>query len=644
MKSDHARPLLLTGALFTSIVGTNAQPWDQYGGPGGQQYSPLDQINSENVVNLEQTWVYRTGDLNQGFRYKQHSLQTNPVIWNDTLYFSTGSNWVIALDAGSGQELWRFEPTLPKGIGYSENASRGVSLWHGDSGTCPDRLFIGTHTGLVWALDALDGKPCQDFGDNGVVDLKPGAESARGEVELGDYGVTSPPAILGDSIIVGSAVGDNRAVELEKGIVRALDARTGAVRWLWDPIPRDRSDPAFDTWGSGSALITGAANAWTPISADSENNLVFVSTSSPSPDFYGGQRLGENRYANSLVALDGDSGEVSWHQQLVHHDVWDYDIPSQPTLTRMDTPDGPQPAVVVVTKTGMLYAFHRQTGEPLIGIEERPVPDTDVPGERLSPTQPFSTLPPLAEQRALTASDAFGVLFFDWLSCRSAFNSYRSEGIFTPPSISGTVQYPSYAGGSNWGGVAIDPQRQIAVTNVNQIPTVVKLIPRDELQTQLDSGELDGWEVSRQAGTPFAMARKIQLSPLGLPCNKPPWGKLVAVDLANQDILWEQPFGTIRDLAPGFVPNLNLGVPNMGGPMLTASGLLVIGAAAEHTLRIFDTETGELLWDTRLPVAANAVPMSYEVDGEQYIAIAAGGYDNLDLERGDYLIAFKLSE
>ena len=463
-------------------------------------------------------------------------------------------------------------------------------------------------------------------------------------MELGDYGVTSPPAILGDSIIVGSAVGDNRAVELEKGIVRALDARTGAVRWLWDPIPRDRNDPAFATWGSGSALITGAANAWTPISADPENNLVFVSTSSPSPDFYGGQRLGDNRYANSLVALDGESGEVRWHQQLVHHDVWDYDIPSQPSLTQMSTRNGPQPAVVVVTKTGMLYAFHRQTGEPLIGIEERPVPDTDVPGERLSPTQPFSTLPPLAEQRALTAGDAFGVLFFDWLSCRSAFNNYRSEGIFTPPSINGTIQYPSYAGGSNWGGVAIDPQRQIAVTNVNQIPTVVKLIPRDQLQAQLDSGELDGWEVARQAGTPFAMARKILLSPLGLPCNKPPWGKLVAVDLASQEILWDQPLGTIQDLAPGMVPNLNLGIPNMGGPMLTASGLLVIGAAAEHTLRIFDTETGDLLWDARLPVAAVATPMSYEVDGEQYIAIAAGGYDNLDLERGDYIIAFKLRD
>ncbi len=616
-----------------------AAGWSQYGGKGGQQYTPLTQIDAENVKELGELWRFRTGDLGQGFRRKGHSMQANPVLWNNTLYVSTSANWVVAVDAVSGAEKWRFDAELPKDVAYSESGSRGVSLWHGEAAECPDRVLLGTLIGELVALDARTGEPCSSFGVDGRVDLSKGV----GAVELGDYSVTSPPAVLKDRIIVGSAIGDNRGVNLEKGIVRALDARTGAVLWLWDPVPRSASDPATTTWRGDSHTDTGAANAWAPLSADIERDLVFVSTSSPSPDFYGGERLGDNHYANSLVALDGQTGKVVWFRQLVHHDVWDYDLPAQPTLTTITYQGKTYEGVVVVTKTGMLFAFDRATGEAIYPIEERPVPQTDVPGEVTSPTQPFSTIPALADQSAITPEDAFGVAFFDKRSCKKQIKAARSEGIFTPPSLQGTLMNPGYAGGSNWGGVAVDAGRQIAVTNVIQTPALVRLIPRDQLATLQQSGALKGWSIAEQKGTPYYMARRFLLSPMGLPCTKPPWGKLVAVDLTAGEVIWQQPLGSIKNLAPAVVPNLNWGVPNLGGALMTGSGLVVIGAAAEHVLRIFRTETGEMIWSTKLPAAAMSTPMSYQIDGKQYIAVVAGGHDQLDMKRGDYLLVYSLS-
>ena len=609
---------------------SQAADWHQYGGDGGQQFTPLSQITRNNLDRLVPAWTHRNGDLNQGFRQKAHSFQTHPVQWGETLYFSSSANQVFAVNGITGQELWRFDPELPREISYSESASRGVSLWHGESATCPHRVFLGTLTGRVYALNAETGEPCQDFGQQGFTDMTVGV-GGDGDWE-GDYGITSPPAVAGDQLIVGSAIGDNQRVASPRGIVRALNVRTGAINWAWDPFWR----------GENQENLTGAANVWPPISVDIERKLVFVSTSSPSPDFYGGQRPGDNRYANSLVALQLETGDVVWHHQLVHHDVWDFDIPAQPTLTDITREGVLQPAVVVVTKTGMLYAFNRDTGEPLYGITERPVPQSDVPGELLSATQPFSAIPPLVEHRQLGEDDAFGLTWFDRRSCRKILREFRSEGIFTPPSLGGSILFPGYAGGANWGGVAIDPQRQIAITNVNQVPALVRLIPRDQLEALRRSGELDGWDVSRQEGTPYFMARRVFLSDLGLPCTPPPWGKLVAVDLQQGEILWETPLGTIADLAPAIVPNLNWGVPNMGGALLTGSGLLVIGAATEHTLRIFDTENGSELWRYRLPTAAMATPMSYEINGVQYIAVAVGGHEMLGMAAGDYLMAFRL--
>lgn len=617
--------VILLTLSWTAANITHAQQWDRYGGPGGQQFSPLTEINRENLGRLSLAWTYRTGDLNEGFVYKGHSFQANPIIWQGTLYLSTAANEVMAVDAATGEERWRFDAAIPRDIAYSESASRGVSIWHGESQTCPHRIFMGTLTGYVHALDAESGEPCADFGDDGKVDMRSGVGD---HADLaGYYGITSPPAVAGDALIVGSAIGDNREVSSPRGIVRSLDVRSGAVNWIWDPLPIG---------------FAGSANVWAPISVDVERGLAFLSTSSPSPDFYGGERIGDNRYANSVVALDIGSGDVVWHQQLVHHDIWDYDLPAQPVLTTLEHSGQSVDAVVIVTKTGMMYTFNRANGAPIHPIVERSVPASDVPGEQAWPTQPFSSLPPLVEHRALTEDDAFGIAWFDRRSCQRTIRESRNEGIFTPPSLQGSILYPSYAGGSNWGGVAVDAERQIAVVNVNQVPAVVRLIPREELPALLDSGELHGWQVSRQSGTPYAMARRILMSPLGLPCTRPPWGKLVAMDLRAGEILWDVPLGTIRDLAPAPVPNFQWGVPNMGGPLVTASGLIVIGAAAEHSLRIFDLMTGEQLWEYRLPAPAMATPMSYELDGVQYIAVAVGGHGQLDTVMGDYVMAFRL--
>ncbi|MGI9328511.1 MAG: pyrroloquinoline quinone-dependent dehydrogenase [Pseudomonadales bacterium] len=623
-----------------------------YGGNlQGQQYTELDQVGPYNLDALEPAWVYRTGDLGQAFSAKGHSLQTHPLYWQGLLFVTTSSNQVIAIDAEHGTERWRFDPELPTEIGYSESASRGVSLWHGTDAECPDRVFIGTLVGTLHALNARTGALCKSFGSNGTVDLSeaarplaPARPGAVAKVSLGDYSLTSPAVVVGDRLFVGAAIGDNRAVASERGIVRALDARTGNTLWLWDPIPRDPTDPAAASWKYNSAAITGAANAWAPLSADPELGLLYVPTGSASPDFYGGQRLGDNLYANSVVALDLQTGKPIWHQQLVHHDVWDYDTPAQPTLADLTLGTRTVAALLIVTKTGMLYAFDRRTGEPLYPIEERAVPSSDVPGEQLSPSQPFSTVPALADQRALGPEDAFGLLYFDRRSCAKILREYRSEGIFTPPTLNGSVLNPGWAGGANWGGVAVDQERRIAVVAVNQLPGLLRLMPAEGFARPAELAGYDDWQFTRMWGTPYFMARRIFLSPLGLPCTKPPWGKLVAVDLTHGDILWDQPLGTIADLAPAPVPNFEWGVPVLGGALLTRSGLLIIGAAAEHKLRIYNTKTGEFLKSFSLPAAAIAVPMSYQHNGKQYLAIAAGGHSQMGLTRGDYVLAFRLQD
>ena len=604
---------------------------------GAQQHTELDQITAGNLNDLELAFEFRTGDLNQGFRAKGHTLQATPVYFDGKLFVSTSSNLVIAVDAATGEEVWRYDPELDRNMSYSESASRGVSIWRGEAEQCPARVFMGTLSGKLIALDANSGELCISFGNDGQVDLSQGINNFR----PGEYSVTSPVAVLSDRIIVGSAIGDNGATDLESGVVRAYDARDGELLWHWDPIPKDLDDPAAVTWAGTSALTTGAANAWAPIAVDEGLSLAYVPTSSPSPDFYGGERRGANLQANSLVALNTETGEVVWAQQLIHHDLWDYDLPAKPGLVTLQRDGQSIDAVVQVNKTGMVFVFDRATGEPLFPIEERRVPQSDVPGELAHRTQRFSSIS-VMDHEPVSEDDAFGIYYFDKLPCQKIIREYRNEGIFTPPSIDGSILKPAYAGGINWGGIGYDPTRQIGIVNFNQIPALIKLLPRRVFERVRANNEMPGWQLTAMRGTPYGMARKMFLSDAGLPCTKPPWGSIAAIDFSKDEVLWTKPFGTIEDLAPAPVPNFEWGVPSMGGPLTTATGLTFIGASLDYYFRAFDTETGEELWRHRLPTSANATPMSYLHDGQQYIAIAVGGHSGLGTPKHDVFMVFSL--
>ncbi len=631
---------LLACAAAANAAGND---WPHYGrDAGGSRYSPLSQINASNLGRLEIAWQFRTGELGQGADDADSlTFEATPVLWNGALYFSTAFGTAFAIDAASGKELWHFDAALPRDISYAEVASRGVSVWddpaRDENALCGARVYLGTITGLLYAIDAATGELCADFGHDGFVDLRRDVRP-RG---LGEYTITSPPAIAGDRVIVGSAIGDNGSIRVERGIVRALDARSGEVLWSWDPIPRDAGDPAYATWETG-AEVTGGANAWPPLSVDVEHGLVYVPTGAPAPDFYGGERGGDNVYANSLVALSVQTGEIAWYRQLVHHDLWDFDLPAQPMLVDL-VKDGRQyEAVVQATKMGMVFVFDRLTGEPVWPIEERPVPQGGVAGERLSPTQPFSSLPTLVSHAPVTEDDAYGLFWFDKRGCRKKIAALRSDGIYTPPTVGGTLMSPGYAGGSNWGGLAWDPQSQLAVATVLELPTWARVTPREEAQALMARGEFDRTGYTGMEGTPYVLSRGTLLSAIGMPCTKPPWGKLVALDLGTGEIAWQRPVGTIQDIAPALVPNLELGVPLIGGAIVTGSGLVLVAASFDNYLRAFDLETGEELWKGRLPAGGQATPMTYAVDGRQYVVIAAGGHGNAGTTRGDYVVAFAL--
>jgi len=617
--------------------------WPAYGGnAGGTHYSPLAQITPANVASLRVAWSFRTGELGEGVKdWDRSAFEATPILYQGTLYFTTPATNVIALDAATGALRWRHESQNRNDLHYSDGVSRGASLWvdaaSEPGAACHARIYANTLDGRLLALDAADGKPCAGFGEQGRVDLLAGIRSQfQPGDEWRDYLVTSPPAILDDKVIVGSAIGDNRAVLEELGTVRAFDARSGQLAWSWDPIPRDPSNPVYAEWDPARVANASAANAWAPLSVDPQRHLVFVPTGSASPDFFGGERPGDNRWANSVVALDGETGALRWGQQLVHHDLWDYDLASQPTVVELRHDGRTVPAIIQATKTGLLFTFNRETGEPLFPIVERPVPQDAVPGERPSPTQPFPLAPPaLVRQAPVRADDAWGIAGLDAAACRRRIAAYRSEGIFQPPSTRDSLMQPGNAGGINWGGVAFDGPRQLAFTFSMNLPMVVTLVPRAQLRAQRDSPAYDGFEFARQEGTPYGMRRQVFKSALGIPCVRPPWGQLTAVDMEHGTIRWQVPLGDTP-----FIP-LTVGMPGLGGPIVTASGLVFIGAAFDDRLRAIDAQSGAKLWEAHLPAGAQATPMTYAIDGRQYLVIAAGGYKG-DSRRGDYVIAYAL--
>jgi quinoprotein glucose dehydrogenase len=612
---------------------------------GGTRHSPLTQITPANVGELEVAWTYRSGDILDGTSSLAPSaFQNTPILFGDSLYLCTPRNRVIALDPETGEERWSYDPRANLDGIYTLNC-RGVSAWTDaralPGAPCARRIITGTLDARLIALDADTGRVCEGFGESGVVDLRAGI----GDTRPGEYGVTSPPVILGDRIVTGAMVLDSIRVDAPGGVVRAYSARTGQLLWAWDPLPPNA--PAAAAGKGGARYARGTTNAWSVLSADPALNLVYVPTGNTSPDYYGGLRKGLDHYSSSIVALDADTGAVVWSFQTVHHDIWDYDVAAQPVLFDFPAPEGPVPALAAGTKMGFVFVLDRRTGEPLLPVEERPVPQTGaVEGEVLAPTQPFPVKPPPLHPTTLEPEDAWGFTFWDRGRCRELIEAAEFEGIYTPPGLQLGLQYPGMVGGINWGSFSIDSGRKTLVVNTQRVATSIRLVPRAEYDAAVAKSGAPKFGLEPQAGTPYALERRPLLSPLGAPCNPPPWGTLVGIDVATGEVRWEVPLGTARDLAPWpiWVFLGNLGVPNLGGPITTGAGVTFIAATTDNYLRAFDTATGEELWRGRLPYSGHATPMTYRLrpDGRQFVVIAAGGHMLFGKEPGDALVAFAL--
>ncbi len=639
--------------------------WTAFGrDPGGSQHSPLATITVRNVAGLKQAWVHRSGDfkdapLPQGGTV----LQTTPLHANSTLYFCTPWNKVFAIDPVTGKQRWVFDPHRvdPKsGKALSPpmqmaGRCRGVAYWQGSAASaaattvvaatatapapaavgapavaCARRIFKNGEGGRLYALDADSGALCSDFGaEKG----HPGWVSHedydnRGEGFSGSP--SSPPAILGDLVIIGNSTNDGLS-NARDGFIRAFDARSGALRWEWSPIPAERS------------AQTGAANVWSTISVDPARNLVFVPTTSPSTDYYGGGRQFDIPLSNSIVALDGASGQVAWHFQTIRHDLFDYDLVGHPLLVDIRRGGRTVPAALLQTKMGWLFGFDRGTGAPIWPIVEQAVPPSDVPGDRAAPTQPVPTgIAPFARQ-TMKRDELFGLTPLDKLACQRTFDKARYDGMYTPPSVKGSILFPSALGGGNWGGASYDPKTNLLVIKAENLATLIKVVPKADAKTD-DKLPPRDYLTRSLVGTPYKVEGEIFQSPLGIPCTPPPWGTLAAIDLDSGKLKWQIPLGQVRRAGVTVPDGAGWGSPNVGGPITTAGGVTFIAATMDSKLRALETATGKELWSSDLPVPGMAVPMTYAVNGRQYVVIAAGGNAQVGTKIGDYLIAFALPE
>lgn len=606
-------------------VALPAAAWEHWGGDrGGTRFSSQRQITPANVNRLVRAWEFRTGDLAR--RDPKHMAWTKfegtPLFVESSLIFCTPFNEVIAVDPGTGAQKWRFDPKITIERPANRHNCRGVAYWVDErappGAACRSRIFMGSDDMRVIALDATTGATCSRFGAGGEVKIDAGMPLEW----PGEMSINSAPVVARGTVVVGSSIADNVRVKAPRGTVWALDARTGQVRWTWDPLVHDGID-------------AGHANVWAPMSVDEEMGLVFLPTSSPSPDFWGGSRPGNNEHAGSVVALRAETGELVWAFQTVHHDVWDYDLPAQPTVAHIDTEAGGRDVVIQPTKQGFVFVLDKATGQPVWPVEERPVPQGAADGEQLSPTQPFPThVPPLVPQH-ISADDAFG-LFSQ--ACHDKLAGARNDGLYTPPSTQGTLVFPFTGGGVNWGGAAFDPVNQILYANTSRAVHVVTLIPAAEARAFRRAA---GEDFGPQRGAPFAVTRSVARSPLGTLCNAPPWGVLVAVDLSAGKILWRSTVGTTEDQAPLGIA-FHWGTPLVNGVLVTGGGLVFTGAMDAY-LRAFDAKSGAELWQGRLPVPAIANPMTYMWDAEQYVVIAAGGHSEAGTSIGDSVVAFRLA-
>ncbi len=666
--------VLLAGAILISIVNrTSAGPlpgpiaaaasdtarmqagadWPAYGGSeSARRYSPLAQITPDNVARLERAWVFNTGELPE----QRYGAETTPLKVGDSLYLCTGKNVMIALDPVTGRQRWRFDPQVAdEWIPYTA-ACRGVSYYAvpgaDPNSLCAARIIEGTLDGRLIAVDSRTGRPCPQFGSNGQVDIKAG----MGPVFPGMVSINSPPTIVRGVVVTGHQVLDGQRRDAPSGVIQGFDAVTGAKRWAWDMVHPDwTGDPP-----AGQMYARGTPNMWTIASGDEQLGLVYLPMGNSAVDYWSSSRTPqENRYATSLVALDVTTGRPSWSFQAVHNDVWDYDFGGQATLVDFPVGQGRVPALVLPSKQGDIYILDRRTGRPLFPVQERPVPQGGVEPEQRSATQPFSAYHTLAFP-ALTERDMWGMSPIDQMVCRIQFRRASYEGPYTPPvSDRRSVEYPGYNGGTDWGGVAVDPVRGVIVANYNDMPNYVRLVPRAEAdrlgwapRSEARGGSMgSGAEGAGdpQWGSPYAVDVNAgwRLPFTGLLCKEPPYGGIRAIELSTGRTIWDRPLGTARRNGPWGIPSMlpfNIGTPNNGGAVVTAGGLVFIAAATDDLIRAIDIRTGDTLWQDALPAGGQAGAMTYEANGRQYVVIMAAGHHFMETPGGDSLIAYALPQ
>jgi len=634
---------LLTAGASAEDVRDPSDPaagWTAYGrDPGGSQYSPLARINRENVDTLELAWMHRSGDVINAEGFEGTSYEVTPIVASDRLYYCTPLNRVFALDAVTGEEKWVFDPDAAKNgsdlLLVSEPRTpglcRGVAYWQDsdETGACAQRIFKGDMDGRLYAIDADTGLACEDFGKSYG---HPGYVSANDFDNGGEgwWSITSPPAVIGDLIVAGAAV-DDKLTNANDGIVRAFDARTGKLRWEFNPVPADLSEE------------TGGGNVWTTISVDEQRKLVFLPTTSLSPDYFGGNRGLGSPYENAVVAVDASDGQVRWHYQILRHDLFDYDLPSHPILVAIRKDDQAQDVAIQITKMGQVYVLDRENGEPVFAVEDRPVPVSDIPEETSATSQRHSVgIEPFSPQ-SLSAEDIFGLSLFDEAWCRSWFKRSRYEGPFTPPSAEGSILFPSIQGGGNWGGAAFSPPENLLIVRSSNLATWVQLYVPKEPDAEVISLDYRSRQLPLR-GTPYWVRVKAFVSPLGVPCNAPPWGTLTAVDMGTGRMAWQVALGQVKQWGLTIPESAAWGSPLLGGPIATAGGLVFIAAAMDQKLRALDIQTGELLWEYELPAPGMAVPITYEAGKRQYVVIAAGGNSHLRTRLADAIVAFTLPD
>lgn len=656
---------------------TSAVPddeWHAYGRTGfGQRYSPLAQIRPDNATSLELAWTYNTGDVRgRPSDPEETTFQVAPLKIGNLLYLCTPHQLVIALNATTGQEVWRYDPEIQdrlalqhltcRGLSYHPGSPPGPSNTAADDTTlarmtkvipgqptaaqdrhktrddCTGKLFMPTADARIIALDPETGAVCTNFGaGTGQINLWANMPF----VNPGSYYSTSPVVVTANRIVVGGTVLDNVSTTEPSGVIRGFDVDTGALVWNWDPGNPDATTPI----GPDELYTPTSPNSWSISSVDEALGMVYVPMGNQPPDQWGGERSEEtDRFASSVVALDLETGQLRWHFRTVHHDLWDYDVPSQPSLIDLSIDGNTVPALVQPTKQGEVFVLDRRTGEPLLPVTEQPVPQGAVEGDFTAPTQPVSRLsfdPP-----PLTGADMWGATIFDQLACRIAFQRLRYEGRYTPPSLQGTLVYPGNFGVFNWGSIAVDPQRQVAFTTPAYLAFVSQLVPRADdttLYVQGDERPHDSLPaLNENFGAPYAVKLSAFTSPLGLPCQAPPWGYVAGVDLTTGDVAWMHRNGTVRDSSPLPLP-FRMGVPSLGGPLMTGGGVAFLSGTLDYYLRAYDVTNGKELWRGRLPAGGQATPVTYTgEDGRQYVVVAAGGHGSLGTKAGDAVMAFAL--